>query len=119
VEDLENTDVKKPKLSIEEGTSAPTEDAAKATEEDTLDLSIEQTGPAPTVESANSSASLTTAKGKARAPKGADLHFKENPFTFLMPDDPVLQACMYAPGSCAPIGFISLILYPLLVLNFI
>jgi multisite-specific tRNA:(cytosine-C5)-methyltransferase len=25
--------------------------------------------------------------------KGPDIHFKENPYTFLSPDDPVLRAC--------------------------
>ena len=36
----------------------------------------------------------STGKGK-KATKGADLSFKENPFTFLKADDPAIKACMY------------------------
>lgn len=38
-------------------------------------------------------ASKADAKGKGKA-KG-DGGFKENPYTFLPPDDPILQSCMY------------------------
>lgn len=34
-------------------------------------------------------------KGKARGKAKGDGGFKENPYTFLSPDDPILQSCMY------------------------
>ena len=36
---------------------------------------------------------ISEQKGGAKK-KGPDIHFKENPYTFLSPDDPVLRACL-------------------------
>jgi multisite-specific tRNA:(cytosine-C5)-methyltransferase len=40
-----------------------------------------------------STSQRATGKGKAKV-KG-DSGFKENPYTYLAPDDPILQSCMY------------------------
>ena len=35
-----------------------------------------------------------TRKSKVKATKGADIHFKENPYTFISPEDPIIQNCV-------------------------
>ena len=89
VDDLETAEVKKPKLSAE--------DDAEAAGSETLDTTPEPATEPGAVVEASGAGPATAAKGKGKAAKGADVHFKENPFTFLKPDDPVTQACMYAP----------------------
>ena len=32
---------------------------------------------------------------KGKTAEGASAHFKENPYTFIAPDDPIVQACVY------------------------
>ena len=31
---------------------------------------------------------------KGKTAEGASAHFKENPYTFIAPDDPIIKACM-------------------------
>ncbi|KAK7683830.1 hypothetical protein QCA50_013206 [Cerrena zonata] len=33
-------------------------------------------------------------KGKAKAKQSGDIHFKENPYTFVSPEDPIVHACI-------------------------
>ncbi|EKM56700.1 uncharacterized protein PHACADRAFT_172372 [Phanerochaete carnosa HHB-10118-sp] len=86
VEDLETSEVKKPKLSAE--------DDAEVTEAETLDTMPESPSEPALVTEASAPEHATDTKGKGQAVKGADVHFKENPFTFLKPDDPVILACI-------------------------
>lgn len=99
VEDLETAEPKKPKidLGVEQTAASPIEiddDVADDPTTSTLEV-IESV----TIASTNLSDSIEPSKQTRGAKtKGSDIHFKENPYTFLSPDDPVLQACMYVPS---------------------
>ena len=34
-------------------------------------------------------------KKRNKLDEGGGTHFKENPYTFIAPDDPIVQSCMY------------------------
>ncbi|KAI0826143.1 cytosine-5--methyltransferase [Irpex lacteus] len=95
VEDLETAEPKKPKLDlgVEQTAASPIEiddDVADDPTTSTLEV-IESV----TIASTNLSDSIEPSKQTRGAKtKGSDIHFKENPYTFLSPDDPVLQACI-------------------------
>lgn len=108
VEDLETSDGKKMKLSDEppSGTGTGEEEGAGAAADDMpLDVSAEQPNTISAVAApvTPGPAKGSTGKGK-KATKGADLSFKENPFTFLKADDPAIRACMYV---CVVLSLIS------------
>ncbi|GJE86312.1 RsmB/NOP family class I SAM-dependent RNA methyltransferase [Phanerochaete sordida] len=88
VEDLETSDTKKPKLSAEDDAEAADDEALATTPEPVPEAAPDAEAAAP------EPATDAKGKGKGRATQGADIHFKENPFTFLKPDDPVIQTCI-------------------------
>ncbi|KAF7795210.1 hypothetical protein EIP86_006360 [Pleurotus ostreatoroseus] len=79
VEDLETSEPKKPKLS----------DDHQALEADEVD--DERMDSTPTASTSTGQQQATVPK--LAAGKGGDLHFKENPYTFLQPDDQVVKTC--------------------------
>lgn len=89
LEDLETSEGKKLKLSAEDDAETADVEALDSTPEPAPE-------PAPVAE-AGTPEPAADIKGKGKAAQGADVHFKENPYTFLKFDDPVIQACMYAP----------------------
>ena len=97
VEDLDVPEGKKARLSdaaaaapAADGGAEEAEDAAVGEAASLDDATPPADAAAPVAPGAEGA---STGKGK-RATKGADLSFKENPFTFLEPGDPVIQACM-------------------------
>lgn len=84
VEDLETSELKKPRLSAD----SPQSGGADA------NVDEESGSPGITPVPVVAPPPATSAKGRGKGPKGADIHFKENPFTFLKPDDPVIQGCI-------------------------
>ena len=83
MEGLEASDRKKPRLSE----SAPTPVPAVDEDEDGMS--------APGQEEPTSSATQPTeASGSSEKKKASDVNFKENPYTFLLADDPVVKTCM-------------------------
>ncbi|KAH9829989.1 cytosine-5--methyltransferase [Rhodofomes roseus] len=107
VDGLETSAVKKPKLATELSSATevePTRAAVETTEdidEELPDEAVEESDPsivdplpqpAPAV---NPEEFKKQQKGKKhRGDGGGAGHFKENPFTFVSPDDPIIQACM-------------------------
>ncbi|KAJ3551352.1 hypothetical protein NM688_g4752 [Phlebia brevispora] len=87
VEDLETSDPKKPRLSDNEHVPDSTADEVGDEHTDNDPVALPSTSQQP----AQSTSQPTT--GKASAGKGPDVHFKENPYTFLQSDDPVVKAC--------------------------
>jgi multisite-specific tRNA:(cytosine-C5)-methyltransferase len=91
---VEKLDVKKPRLEDDDNDATlpvddiqldqPTGPVADLTEDVVMDT---QASAVP------KAAQKADVKGKGKA-KG-DGGFKENPYTFLSPDDPILQSCMY------------------------
>lgn len=91
VDEAETSEAKKPKL---EATGVDPE----GDEDDAMIDESEATTPAnelvPAVASEAAPITKPDTKGKAKAKQGSDIHFKENPYTFISPDDPMVQACM-------------------------
>ncbi|TFK82297.1 S-adenosyl-L-methionine-dependent methyltransferase [Polyporus arcularius HHB13444] len=99
VEGLDRSDVKKAKLDVEgeagkgqEADAEPTEDAdeelpEEAMEDPTPPMEVDEATPAATSEP-----KIRFKKGKTA--EGASAHFKENPYTFIAPDDPIIKACI-------------------------
>ena len=95
--------MKKPKLD-NEGEADPTPDVEPL--EDGEEELPEEAMDAPTPLMDVDEAAPSTAQTKAEEPKirfkkgktaeGASAHFKENPYTFIEPDDPIIKACTYA-----------------------
>ncbi|CAL1709673.1 unnamed protein product [Somion occarium] len=90
VEGLETSEVKKPKLSV--GDVEP--EANDGDDDAMLQDSQEGTESAPAIPSEPRAAASEKMKGKAKAKEGGDIHFKENPYTFMTSDDPIVQACI-------------------------
>ena len=96
MEDLDIPEGKKARLSDETVDTTTADEGAEETDVVPLDLPAEQPDPTPAAVTSVDPEPAKDSKGKGkRATKGADLSFKENPFTFLKPDDSVIQACMY------------------------
>ncbi|KAI0767266.1 cytosine-5--methyltransferase [Fomes fomentarius] len=96
VEGFDRSDVKKLKLDAEgeAGKSADAEEAEEVLPEEAID----DTAPAMDVDPAASTTVTSTGEPKIRFKKGktaegASAHFKENPYTFIEPDDPIIKAC--------------------------
>lgn len=96
--------MKKPKLDAEEGEPGkpqavePTEEAEEELLEEAIDepepsMDVDET--APTTETKDDGPKIRFKKGKTA--EGASAHFKENPYTFIEPDDPIIGACTYEP----------------------
>ncbi|KAI0088251.1 cytosine-5--methyltransferase [Irpex rosettiformis] len=102
IEELDMTEQKKLKLDPEVGRATPTTESDlieiddAAADDSVAPPSEENVTELPTTEMTTPSAEDTpTSKKRGSAKtKGSDIHFKENPYTFLSPDDPVLQACI-------------------------
>lgn len=92
VEDLETSEGKKQKLSDDHPDPPVLDEDAEVVEAD----AVEQPAEPPV---AATSGIAPKPKGKGRGP---DLHFKENPYTFLQQEDPIIQACMYVFAPCGP-----------------
>lgn len=98
---METSDVKKARLSdgddnvatitSDDIESIPVEDVDM---DDSLDIAVEHddVSAEPILSEDVQGSSKTQKKGKST--KGADIHFKENPYTFISPQDPILQTCM-------------------------
>jgi multisite-specific tRNA:(cytosine-C5)-methyltransferase len=85
VDDVEVPQSKKPRLDVESGES----------------VAPEFVHPAPPEPS---QLNKLKAKGKPEAKdKDGGGSFKENPYTFLSPDDPILQSCMFVFYWCCPL----------------
>jgi len=97
LEGLETNEVKKQKLDNSEPLAVEQELVDDSDEANTDNVDIPTEGTASIVETdpvpLASASQAPTQKEGAKA-KGADIHFKENPYTFLSPDDPILQACI-------------------------
>ncbi|KAH9931944.1 cytosine-5--methyltransferase [Fomitopsis serialis] len=104
VDGLETSTVKKPKLATEPVPT--TEEASDVQTTDDIDEELpDEAADEGTSSSATNSISQTTPvispeefkkqqKGKKQKGDGGAVHFKENPFTFVSPDDPIIQTCM-------------------------
>ncbi|OCH92740.1 S-adenosyl-L-methionine-dependent methyltransferase [Obba rivulosa] len=107
VESLETQDAKRPKLALEP--EAPSAD--NVIEQDAQDdeaegeLLDEPAEEQPTIEENTgeippATPSITPAEfrkknaGKTKNGDGSNIHFRENPYTFIAPDDPLVQACI-------------------------
>lgn len=93
MEGLEKSDVKKPKLDSD--TQGGQVDEAEDVEEVAVP---EETTDEPTAamdvdkpSGSNSEPKIRFKKGKTA--EGASAHFKENPYTFIDPTDPIITAC--------------------------
>ncbi len=97
--------MKKAKLDVEgeagkgqEADAEPTEDADEELPEEEMEdptppMEVDEATPAATSEP-----KIRFKKGKTA--EGASAHFKENPYTFIAPDDPIIKACMYVLSCC-------------------
>ena len=103
VEGLDRADVKKQKLdtSVESQSGTP-QDAGEDAEEELPEEAIDE--PAPTamevdkpVEAAQAPEPKIRFK-KGKTAEGAAAHFKENPYTFIAPEDPIVKACVCVPA---------------------
>lgn len=94
IEDLELSEGKKPKLSAEDASLGGADESAADVDGETLENSGGRLEPTPVTANAAVPEAMKDTRGKSKATKGADQSFKENPFTFLKHDDPVIQACM-------------------------
>ncbi|KAI0325731.1 S-adenosyl-L-methionine-dependent methyltransferase [Cubamyces sp. BRFM 1775] len=99
VEGLDKSDVKKPKLDSAAQPGRPEEsqdDEADVPEEDLPEETVEEPASPMEVDQAKPEASaepkIRFKKGKTA--EGASAHFKENPYTFIAPDDPIIKACI-------------------------
>ncbi|KAI0753297.1 S-adenosyl-L-methionine-dependent methyltransferase [Daedaleopsis nitida] len=94
VEGLDRSDVKKPKLDAEPQEVGPMEEAEEELPEEVIDdpaPSMDVDESAPTTETKDDGPTIRFKKGKTA--EGASAHFKENPYTFIAPDDPIIKAC--------------------------
>jgi len=80
-------DSKKPKLEDSAEDGLETKDS---TSTNIPDVST----PSTLTEDAAASKSSQTRTHQKKKPKERDVSFKENPYTFLNPDDPILQSCV-------------------------
>ncbi|KAH9936711.1 S-adenosyl-L-methionine-dependent methyltransferase [Amylocystis lapponica] len=105
VEALEASEVKKPKLADDLGvsTQADTDGIALTDEaEDTLDepgddemaLAAEVDQKAEPIPTASPAASRRKTQKRGKSSDGGGTHFKENPYNFISPDDPIIQTCI-------------------------
>lgn len=99
-DDLEATNTKKMKLSDDSQGSPPMDEDEKEDGDSSMAV-LEPELNSPLVPSARvpstAAASCTSKfKGdtKGKATQGADVHFKENPYTYISPEDPAVQTCM-------------------------
>ena len=100
----EPSSVKKPKLDLDEPPStseAAQPEADTELAEDVEDELPDESGPskeptpAPAAPHVDPEAFKKQQRGKKhRADGGGVIHFKENPFTFVSPDDPIIKTCM-------------------------
>ncbi|KAI0366506.1 S-adenosyl-L-methionine-dependent methyltransferase [Pilatotrama ljubarskyi] len=97
VEDLEKSDVKKPKLDTDAQTAQPADvPTGEEPEEEALEDTVDEAATPMEVEQPTS-ASASEPKirfKKGKTAEGASAHFKENPYTFIEPDDPIIKACV-------------------------
>ncbi|KAI0924993.1 hypothetical protein AcW2_005707 [Taiwanofungus camphoratus] len=101
IEDPETSEVKKAKLSLEQDSLAKLEASSTSEtyyeEENILDEIVE---PASSMEIdqnaevAPSASNINKTKGKGKSLQGGGTHFKENPYTFVSPDDPIIRTCI-------------------------
>ncbi|KAH8097118.1 cytosine-5--methyltransferase [Cristinia sonorae] len=102
VEDLETTEGKKPRLS--DGTVGPSEEDAIQVDDAEVDIGADAGDDVDIAEILQDSSKVSSTdptimvegsaeKGK-KVTKGADIHFKENPYTFISPNDPIIQSCI-------------------------
>ncbi|RPD68357.1 S-adenosyl-L-methionine-dependent methyltransferase [Lentinus tigrinus ALCF2SS1-7] len=99
VEGLDRPDVKKAKLDSE-GEAGKAQDAdvdqADDAEEELPEEALEEPAPSMDVDQAAPAAAaepkIRFKKGKTA--EGASAHFKENPYTFIAPNDPIIKACV-------------------------
>lgn len=94
MEDLEISEGKKPKLSAEVLPLADADKGAADVSGETLENSGVQLDPTPATATEAVPEAMKNTRSKGKATKGADQSFKENPFTFLKQNDPVIEACM-------------------------
>ncbi|KAI0768186.1 cytosine-5--methyltransferase [Trametes elegans] len=99
IEGTDKSDVKKPKLDVNAQAGQPEEAATEEPEDGEEELPEEAVAePALTMEvdqaesKPSSEPKIRFKKGKTA--EGASAHFKENPYTFIAPDDPIVQACI-------------------------
>jgi len=104
VEALETSEVKKPKLSDDQAVSEQPADAgegasAEDIEDDLLDdpeaegvMEVDQKTEPTLAVSPAEFRQKNQKKGKSS--DGGGTHFKENPYTFVSPDDPIVQTCI-------------------------
>ncbi|CDO68595.1 hypothetical protein BN946_scf184996.g26 [Trametes cinnabarina] len=97
--EAEKSDVKKPKLDNEMQGGAVEDRETEETEEgddEVLDEPAQDANATMNVDQSNTEASsepkIRFKKGKTA--EGASAHFKENPYTFIAPDDPIVTACI-------------------------
>ena len=90
--------VKKPKLDTEADAKAPegeqADDADEELPEEAADepVSAMDVDQPPSTTAAPAEPKIRFKKGKTA--EGAGAHLKENPYTFIEPDDPIVKACM-------------------------
>ena len=98
VEELDKADVKKPKLDTEADAKDPEGEQADDADEELPEEAADETASAmdvdqpPSTTAAPAEPKIRFKKGKTA--EGAGAHFKENPYTFIEPDDPIVKACM-------------------------
>lgn len=109
VEGFDRPDVKKPRLAndgepstaqnadVEQTEDAEEELPEDATDEPVTSMDVDQTATA-SEPAATSEPRIRFKKGKTA--EGASAHFKENPYTFIAPDDPIIKACVYVRCEC-------------------
>ncbi|KAI0643844.1 cytosine-5--methyltransferase [Trametes meyenii] len=98
VDGLETSDVKKPKLDNDAQADTPNDLQAEIADEvdEELPEEVVEEPSAPMDVDKPISASASEPKirfKKGRTAEGASAHFKENPYTFITPDDPIITAC--------------------------
>ncbi|KAI0672424.1 cytosine-5--methyltransferase [Trametes maxima] len=98
VDGLETSDVKKPKLDNDPQTDTPDDfqaEGADEADEELPDEVVEEPATSMDVDKATPDSApepkIRFKKGKTA--EGASAHFKENPYTFIAPDDPIISAC--------------------------
>ncbi|KAJ8489873.1 hypothetical protein ONZ51_g2668 [Trametes cubensis] len=96
VEGLDKSDVKKPKLDSDVPPEEPQNDEAEEPEDDLPEEAADEPASPMEVDQAKPETStepkIRFKKGKTA--EGASAHFKENPYTFIAPDDPIIKACI-------------------------
>lgn len=109
VDSPETSAVKKPKLEqldldVDAAGDEPSEadvDAAEVVKDEFQEEGV----PRPTVDPEDFKKQQ---RGKKhRADGGGVIHFKENPFTFVSPDDPIIKACMYVARYLLPLPLLT------------